>query len=993
MEATYNKEIFVKDYFDIHNHYVKTFGSSTLILMQVGSFHEAYNTDNEGPDLFYLGERINMTVTQKNKSKPLSTSNPRMMGFPSYIVEDMVERIVNLGYTIIRIDQTSEPPNPKREVVGIFSPSTLLNSTNNSKNIFTNNNLVCIIFDALKLKTPNPILCIGISAYDISSGIGCCYETVSTNYDTMLALDNTIRFLEKYLPTETIYHFSSGILNHINNNGNINRMNTEDIIKYLGINTQSGIIYKLSNSELVLNAKYQTETLQKVFNNNLDSINLHAYNYARTSLVGLLEFTKNHQPILLNKLTEPTYYDNEETLYLGNHALEQLDVLSNNPGLKQSKTLYDIICNCHTPMGKRFLIDQLCNPLINPNKLNERYNIISILMTNNIYINISKEMHNIYDLPKIIRKMELNKVYPFEIVYLYNSIEQINKVFKIMRNINDEDRKIIKKTVGIDKDICDKLKEVNNYIKNTFNLEYITNLSFANYKEEKQSFIINNKYDKLKELEDDIEVCTNFMENLVSTLEKFVEEQNNKVIKKDCNSITLKNNDRDGHYMIITKRRCKILQEKLNKMSTFKVGNIDINVSDLEFKDLPANNNTKITCNKITEYSNKVGELKIKLANEIKIAFYEEINIIIDNYKETISNASNIIKLLDFLNSGAICATELGYCKPNININNAMHIDSYFDAKELRHPIIEVINTDTAYHPHNISLGKPDSVLLFGVNSSGKSSLMKSIGLAIILAQIGYYVPAKEFNYNPYKNLFTRIRGNDDLYKGLSSFMLEMVELGAILKRNNNKTLVLADELAKGTEYKSSLIIISYMLETLQKSNTSFISASHLHSLCDLPCIKNLNNVKIMHIKVSFDEVNNELIYDRQLSEGEGEHFYGLLVCKYFMKSDDFNTRTKEIEAEVESQHIKKSNYNNNVFMICCEICGNKKNLESHHIEPQKDCDKFKSIKNPHIKKNESYNLVILCSKCHDMHDRGDINIIGWQETSNKRKLNYKVNN
>ena len=87
---------------------------------------------------------------------------------------------------------------------------------------------------------------------------------------------------------------------------------------------------------------------------------------------------------------------------------------------------------------------------------------------------------------------------------------------------------------------------------------------------------------------------------------------------------------------------------------------------------------------------------------------------------------------------------------------------------------------------------------------------------------------------------------------------------------------------------------------------------------------------------------------------------------------------------------IKKSNYNNNVYVFNCEICGNKKNLESHHIEPQKDCDKFKSINNPHIKKNESYNLVILCSKCHDAHDRGDINIIGWEETSNGRKLKYE---
>jgi DNA mismatch repair protein MutS len=990
---SYTKEIFVKDYFDIHNHYVKIYGKSTLILMQVGSFHEAYNTDNEGPDLYYLGERINMTVTQKNKSKPLSISNPRMMGFPSYIVEDMVERIVNLGYTIIRIDQTSEPPNPKREVVGIFSPSTLINSTNksihNSSNNYSNNYLVCIIIDALKLKTPNPILCIGITSYDISSGTGCCYETVSTTYDTMLALDNTVRFLEKYPPTETIYHFSIGLVNYINmqsNNNTINRMSMDDIIKYLGI-TNDMTTYKLSNPEMVLNIKYQTSFIENIFNNNLDNINLHAYNYARISLVGLLEFTKNHQPILLKKLNEPTYYDNNDTLYLGNHALDQLDVIITTSNNNNNKTLFDIINKNKTPMGKRFLIDQLCNPLINEDKLNERYNIIDILMNklddNYLFEKISSELNNIYDLPKIIRKMELAKIYPLEIVHLFNSIEQINKVFKTMRSVNN---KIIKKNLGIDKDICDKLKEVNKHIINTFDMDYIVSLSFANYKEEKHNFIINNKYENLNILMSDIDICNNFMDNLVSVLEKFIEEQNNKVIKKDCNSITLKHNDRDGHYMVLTKRRSKILLEKLNKMTSFKVGNMDINVSDLEFKDLPALNNTKIVCKKITEYSNNVDKLKLKLANEIKIAFYNEIDIIIKDYRDTIINASNIIKLLDFLNSGADGAYNLGYCKPiiNMHINNNI---SYFDAKQLRHPIIEVINTDTIYHPHDISLGKPDSVLLFGVNSSGKSSLMKSIGLAIIMAQIGYYVPAKEFTFSPYSNIFTRIRGNDDLYKGLSSFMLEMVELGAILKRNNNKTLVLADELAKGTEYKSSLIIISYMLETLQKSNTSFISASHLHSLCDLPCIKNLKNVKTMHIKVSFDEIKNELIYDRELSEGEGEHFYGLLVCKYFMKSDNFNTRTKEIEYEVESQHIKKSNYNNNVFMISCQICGAKKNLESHHIEPQRNCDKIKSIENPHIKKNENYNLVILCSKCHDSHDRGDINIIGWKETSNGRKL------
>ena len=110
------------------------------------------------------------------------------------------------------------------------------------------------------------------------------------------------------------------------------------------------------------------------------------------------------------------------------------------------------------------------------------------------------------------------------------------------------------------------------------------------------------------------------------------------------------------------------------------------------------------------------------------------------------------------------------------------------------------------------------------------------------------------------------------------------------------------------------------------------------------------------------------------------------------MHNNDFNKRTKELELEYEEYHIKPSNYNKDIYMFQCEICNAKKNLESHHIEPQRNCDKYKSIEKPYIKKNANYNLVVLCSKCHDMHDRGDINIIGWQETSNGRQLKYDKN-
>ncbi len=987
MSQHYNKEIYVKDYFEIHNHYVKLFGKSTLILMQVGSFHECYNTDTDGPNLYIIGEKINMTVTQKNKNKPLSISNPRMMGFPSYIVEEMIDRIVELGYTVVRIDQTTEPPNPKREIVGVFSQSTTLSNTT-SKYSNKNSNLVCIVFDGIKLKTPNPILCIGVSAYNMMTGIGCVYETISTTYDTMIALDNVIRFLEKYPPSETIYHFSGNLLDYIKKNGNINRMTTDEILKYINIRDDM-TTYKITNEEMIINVKYQQQVLNNIYKNNLESINIHMYNYARFSLIGLLEFTKNHQPILLTKLKEPSYFENNNTLYIGNRGLEQLNIIPTTEG----KSLFDIICKTKTPMGKRYLMDMLCNPLISSDIMTERYNIIEVLMTkiNNINLceTIYKSLTNICDMPKVLRKMEINKINPNELISLYRTLVSIMSVIKIIRTIgNDNVRKTMKQYLGIDKDMNENIKEIINYIDNTFDVDYIENLSYANYKEESYNYIKNDNYKNILSLSKKIETSNNFMDMLVTTLEGYIEEMNSKVIKKDMNAITLKFNDKDGHYMFLTKRRCKILKDKLATINEIDVGGIKIKVKDLEFTDLPKSNNTKITCKDILKISTDVVLLKAELATEMKNAFNTEMIIFLEKYQEILSTTINMITMLDYMNSGALCAVEYGYCKPIIKETD----NSYFDATELRHPIVELINTDTYYHPHNVSLGKDNmncGILLYGLNASGKSTLIKSIGMAIIMAQIGYFVPAKKYIFSPFMNLFTRIIGNDNIYKGMSSFMVEMIELMAILKRNNNKTLVIGDELCRGTEEKSANIIVTYMLETLDKNNCCFITATHLHAISELATVNNLKKVKIMHLKVTFDEEKDIIIYDRELSEGQGDKYYGVMVAKYLMRNDDFNNRTKELELEYDDYKIKKSNYNKDIYMFECAVCKSKKNLETHHILPQKDCDDYKGKDKPHIKKNSIANLVILCSKCHDKHDRGDINIIGWMETSNGRVLQY----
>jgi hypothetical protein len=138
--------------------------------------------------------------------------------------------------------------------------------------------------------------------------------------------------------------------------------------------------------------------------------------------------------------------------------------------------------------------------------------------------------------------------------------------------------------------------------------------------------------------------------------------------------------------------------------------------------------------------------------------------------------------------------------------------------------------------------------------------------------------------------------------------MVEMIELTSILKRNNKNTLVLADEIARGSESKSANIIVTYMLKTLSESNSSFITATHLHELINISTIKKLNNVKIKHIKVTLDDENNKLIYDRELSEGSGSSFYGLQVAKYLMNDSNFRQMLFSNGARLLEYRLRKKN-------------------------------------------------------------------------------------
>jgi DNA mismatch repair protein MutS len=290
--------------------------------------------------------------------------------------------------------------------------------------------------------------------------------------------------------------------------------------------------------------------------------------------------------------------------------------------------------------------------------------------------------------------------------------------------------------------------------------------------------------------------------------------------------------------------------------------------------------------------------------------------------------------------------------------------------------------SDAEYKTNDISLGKsPRGRVLYGFNGIGKSVLTKAIGLNVILAQAGCFTPS-QMTYKPYSKIVTRLSGEDNLFKGQSSFIVEMTELRTILRNKDGNTLVLGDELCRGTETMSGTGLTVATILSLLEANTSFIFSTHMHHLPSLNQIKAIPGdvLEICHLTASYDETSRTLVYDRVLKEGQGKSIYGLEVAKSLNIDKDFidvaNTVRREMsDMNKEFFSTKKSRYNSKVYMDSCSVCGETKAsysvsriasnpvLHTHHIKEQEHADAKGFIE--HMPKNKKGNLLVVCSDCH----------------------------
>jgi len=282
-------------------------------------------------------------------------------------------------------------------------------------------------------------------------------------------------------------------------------------------------------------------------------------------------------------------------------------------------------------------------------------------------------------------------------------------------------------------------------------------------------------------------------------------------------------------------------------------------------------------------------------------------------------------------------------------------------------------------------------ILIYGTNAVGKTSFIRAIGLAVLMAQSGFYVPAAEFQYRPYKSIFSRILGNDNLFKGLSTFAVEMSELRVILKYADQNSLILGDELCSGTEMESALSIFTAGLMTLYDKEATFLFATHFHEILEYDEIQEMQKTRqlgVKHMAVHYDRELDTLVYDRKLTDGPGNRLYGLEVCKSLYLEQDFldqayqirNRYRPEIRGGLIESHTK---YNAKKIKGICEICQDAMGEEIHHLSPQKKADQNGFI--GHFHKNHPANLANICEKCHDnIHRKENTSHMGLKKKTTK---------
>lgn len=625
------------------------------------------------------------------------------------------------------------------------------------------------------------------------------------------------------------------------------------------------IIGKFSSSiritkidEWVFNYEYAADLLLTHFNTKtLKGFGIENLEQGIIAAGAILNYLKDTQKANLSHIMKLSKYNPSDFMLLDPATKRNLEITFTIQDGTREGTLISILDKTNTPMGSRLLKRWVSAPLIKLEPILQRQQGVEELYKNKVVrSNLQSELKEIGDLERIISKVCTGRANPRELNYLKTSLKKIPLLKQLLDQLSSD---IINKINGRLGD----LDEIVELIEISITDDPPLSLNDGG--------VIRSGFSE--EL-DEIRNLSKNAKNWIADLQRTERERSN------IPSLKVSYNKVFGYYIEISNAHKNKIPENYIRKQTLVNSERFITPELKEYED------------KILNAEEKIYDLEYQLFNEIRKKVAAKAGIIQENAK--------LIAMLDCYNSFAECAEQYNYVKPAVDNSNKIYIT------EGRHPVVErILNPGEKFTPNNCTLDKDDTqiVILTGPNMAGKSVYLRQTGLIVLLAQIGSFVPAREAQIGIVDKIFTRVGASDNISAGESTFLVEMQEAANILNNATRKSLILLDEIGRGTSTFDGISIAWAITEYLHENPevaAKTLFATHYHELNEMSTIF----PRIKNFKVEVREYGDKVIFLHKVSSGGADHSYGIQVGQMAGLPMVVTNRAKEILENLEGKEL-----------------------------------------------------------------------------------------
>ncbi len=606
----------------------------------------------------------------------------------------------------------------------------------------------------------------------------------------------------------------------------------------------------LPKTTLAFLSKQAFTKYQEVFTNISESEEVKA------SLSGIIYYLKLYQPSLAERLEEPKFYFPEEYLFLDENTKRNLELIRNLWDGTEKYSLYWILDKTKTPMGARLLKEWILYPLKDLAEIRKRQRAIEFFLEKREYRErLSQLLKGVSDLERLGSRLSLRIITPKEMALLREGLKSLPPI----KNLLEEFLPFL--------DYPEKLREIYQELGDSEKL-----------REELEKALVEKPPSTLKEggifkkgYHPELDELKEIKENTLLYLSKLEQE-----LRRKTGIPTLKigYNRVFGYYVEVSKSYVKVIPKDFERKQT---------LAHAERYVVPELKNLE---EKILSAEERIKKLEYHYFLELRDRLAEKASLV--------KNSAKALAILDVLIALTEVAEKYKYTCPEFVEERLLYIE------EGRHPVLEVLQGEEKFIPNSLEMkeGESSLIIITGPNMGGKSTFLRQTALIVLLAQMGSFVPAERVRLSLFDRIFTRIGAGDELIRGKSTFMVEMSECAHILKQSNRYSLVLMDEIGRGTSTFDGMALAWAIAEYLYKKGVFTLLATHYYELTDL--VKFYPGIKNFHTEVR--KWKEEIIFLYKIVPGPANQSYGIEVAKLAHLPSEVLQRAKEVLQQLENK-------------------------------------------------------------------------------------------